>query len=284
MEQIYNWRKNKNDISLHNIEIGSYNDQIGLIKDTIGEHNTEIGKHNTEIGSIRDTIGEHNTEIGSIRDTIGEHKEKISMCENDNRETPYYWVNQWVNNNLPSYSNNFDDSVSQGQYESKLWLSQELKKIQYSGDLHIDIIGSWFGYPLIEMLSKNFNISQIDLYDLDENCHKIFAQYKNHFDEKFKIAQFGDFFERTELRRRQLIINTSSEHMADIALMKDCYKDYPIKPTIAIQSNNYFELDDHINCVKDVNELVEKNQIKDVLYKGKRSLPLYDRFMVIGKW
>ena len=127
MEQIYNWRKNKNDISLHNIEIGSYNDQIGLIKDTIGEHNTEIGKHNTE--------------IGSIRDTIGEHKEKISMCENDNRETPYYWVNQWVNNNLPSYSNNFDDSVSQGQYESKLWLYQELKKIQYSVDIHIDIIG-----------------------------------------------------------------------------------------------------------------------------------------------
>ena len=164
MEQIYNWRKNKNDISLHNIEIGSYNEQIG----------------------------ELNTEIGLIRETIGEHKEQISICENDNRETPYYWVNQWVNNNLPTYSNSFEDSVSQGQYESKLWLSQELEKIQYFDDLHIEIIGSWFGYPLIELLSKSFNIKQLDLYDLDENCHKIVAQYKNHFDEKFKIAQFGD--------------------------------------------------------------------------------------------
>ena len=270
MEQIYNWRKNKNDISLHNIEIGSYNEEIG-------EHNIKIGELNTEIGSIRETIG-------SIRETIGEHKEEISICENNNRETPYYWVNQWVNNNLPSYSNSFEDSVSQGQYESKLWLSQELEKINYFDELHVDIIGSWFGYPLIEMLSKSFNIKQLDLYDLDENCHKIFAQYKNHFDEKFKIAQFGDFFERKEVRRRQLIINTSSEHMSDVVSMKEYYKDYPVKPILAIQSNNYFDVKDHINCVKNVDELIEKNQIKEVLYKGKRSLPLYDRFMVIGKW
>ena len=38
MEQIYNWRKNKNDISLHNIEIGSYNEQIG-------EHNIKDNKN-----------------------------------------------------------------------------------------------------------------------------------------------------------------------------------------------------------------------------------------------
>ena len=120
MEQIYNWRKNKNDISLHNIE------------------------------------------IGSIRETIGEHREQISICENDNRETPYYWVNQWVNNNLPSYSNSFEDSVSQGQYESKLWLNEKLEKFISMPELHIDIIGSWFGFPLIEMLANAFDIKQID--------------------------------------------------------------------------------------------------------------------------
>ena len=256
MEQIYNWRKNKNDISLHNIEIGSYNEKIGELKE----------------------------EIGSIRETIGEHREQISICENDNRETPYYWVNQWVNNNLPSYSNSFEDSVSQGQYESKLWLNEKLEKFISMPELHIDIIGSWFGFPLIEMLANAFDIKQIDLYDIDEDCHKVTAQYINHFDCDFKIVQFKDFFERKEMRRRHLIINTSSEHMSDIVLMKEYYKDYPVKPILAIQSNNYFEVEDHINCVKDVNELIEKNQIKNVLYKGKRSLPLYDRFMVIGKW
>ena len=72
--------------------------------------------------------------------------------------------------------------------------------------------------------------------------------------------------------------------MSDIVLMKEYYKDYPVKPILAIQSNNYFNVEDHINCVKNVDELIEKNEIKEVLYKGKRSLPLYDRFMVIGKW
>ena len=284
MEQIYNWRKNKNDISLHNIEIGSFNEDIGLIKETIGEHKEKIGELNTEIGSIRETIGEHNSEIGSIRESIGEHREQISICENNNRETPYYWVNQWVKNNLPSCSNSFEDSVSQGQYESKLWLIEELKKFLVKPKYHIDIIGSWFGFPLIEMLADEFDIKQIDLYDIDENCHKVTAQYINHFNCDFKISQFENFFERNDIRRRELIINTSSEHMSDIVLMKKYYKDYPLKPIVAIQSNNYFEVEDHINCVKDVDELIEKNQIEDVLYKGKRSLPLYDRFMVIGKW
>lgn len=252
MEQIIKWRKNKNEISDHNIEIGSLNEQIGELKETIGEH-----------------------------------KETISICENNNRETPYYWVNQWVNNNKPSYSKSFEDSVSQGQYESKLWLAQQLKKINFKpfDELHIDVVGSWFGYPLIEMLSKVIKIKQIDLYDIDKNCHEIAAQYNNHFDEKFRIVQFDDFFVPKKPKRRQLIINTSSEHMSDIVIMKENYKDYPVKPILAIQSNNYFTLDEHINCVQNVNELIEKNQIKRVLYKGKQSMSHYfDRFMVIGTW
>ena len=257
MEQITNWRKNKNKISEHNIEIGSLNDQIGLL----------------------------NEQIGSLREVIGEHKEKISICENYNRETPYYWVNQWVNNNLPSYSKSFDDSVSQGQYDSKLWLIKKLRNIKlYTDEVHIDIVGSWFGFPLIEMLSKLFKIKQIDLYDLDDNCHKVVAQYINHFDLDFKIVQHGDYFERTDLRRRHIVINTSSEHMSDIVLMRKYYKDYPDTPILVIQSNNYFSLDDHINCVNNVDELIDKNHINRVLYKGTQKLPLYDRYMVIGQW
>ena len=247
MEQITNWRKNKNKISEHNIEIGSINEKIG-----------------------------------SLREVIGEHKEKISICENYNRETPYYWVNQWINNNLPSYSNSFDDSVSQAQYDSKLWLVQKLKNIKlHVKEVHIDIIGSWFGFPLIEMLSKILNIKQIDLYDKDENCHKVVAQYINHFDPDFRIVQFGDFFERKELRRRDLIINTSSEHMQDIIQMKQYFKG---NPAIAIQSNDYFELKEHTNCVNDIEELILKNEIKKVWYKGKKKFEKYNRFMVIGQW
>ena len=99
MDQIKIWRQNKNKISDHKIKIGELNE-------VIGDHNIEIGNHNIEIGLIRDKIGQ-------IKDEIGIEKEHISICENKNRETPYYWVSQWVNNNLPSYFQSFEDSVSQ---------------------------------------------------------------------------------------------------------------------------------------------------------------------------
>ena len=248
MEQITKWRDNKNKISQHNIVIGAYNEQIGQIKELIGAE-----------------------------------KEKISICDNINRETPYYWVFQWIKNNLPAYEKSFEDSVSQGQFESKLWMHEELSKI-YLNDVHVDIIGSWFAFPMIEFLIDLYDVKQIDLYDKDTNCHSVVAQYINHFDLDIKIAQFGDIFERKDYRRRQLIINTACEHMNDMSELKSTYKDYPEKPILVLQSNNYFGLPEHVNCVKDEDELVEKNHIKEILYKGKQSQKLYDRFMVIGKW
>ena len=80
---------------------------------------------------------------------ISEYKEQITICENDMRETPYYWVYQWVNNNLISYQNSFGDSLSFGQYESKKWLIDKLQMtdLKKYEPLKIDIIGSWFGCP-----------------------------------------------------------------------------------------------------------------------------------------
>ena len=204
------------------------------------------------------------------------------------KETSYYWVQKWIQNNMPKYNDSFLDSVSQGQYDSKKWLKDELIKVKkylkrYE-PLHIDIIGSWFGFPLIEFVSEIFKIKQIDLYDSNEDCHKIMAQYIKHYDYDFKIVQFGNFFDRKELRRRHLIINTSSEHMSDIILMKEYYKDYPEKPIIVIQSNNYYEIQDHVNCVSSENQLIDKNHLKEIYFSGKQSLPLYDRYMVLGRW
>ena len=223
MDQIKIWRDNKNQISQHKIKIGMLNEQIGELKEKIGLQ-----------------------------------KEEIAICENTNRETPYYWVSQWVSNNIASYMESFDDSVSQGQYESKLWLIETVAKMNLFNrqPIKIELIGSWFGFP----------------------------QYMNHFDYDFKIAQYENYFDRKELRRRHIIINTASEHMNDIVEMKSYYKNYPEMPLIILQSNNYFDIDDHVNCVNHEDELADKNDLFTLYYKGKTSLPLYDRYMVIGRW
>jgi len=200
------------------------------------------------------------------------------------RNSPYFKIKNFVLNNCEQYFDSFEDSLSEGQYTSKLWLIDELKKIKILQPAHIEIIGGWFGYPLIEMLETIIEIKQIDFYELDETCKKVLAQYIAHFNPKFKIAMFDDYFERNEVRRRQLIINTSSEHMEDIVKMKKYYKNYPEYPVLAIQSNDYIKLEEHINCVNDEKELVHKNLIKNIFYEGKNKLPHYNRFMVIGQW
>ena len=207
-------------------------------------------------------------------------------CTNKIKESVYYWVGLWIKNNLPSYLESFEDSISQGQYDSKKWMVKELSKITMSHyePLHIDIIGSWFAFPMVEMISGLFKIKQIDLFDVDENCHRVAAQYVNHFNYNYRVVQFGNAFERKDWRRRHIVINTSSEHMQDISKIKSHYKDYPTTPLLVIQSNNYFELDEHVNCVKNENELIEKNLLNEVYFKGSQRLPQYDRFMVIGRW
>ena len=72
--------------------------------------------------------------------------------------------------------------------------------------------------------------------------------------------------------------------MIDIVHMKKYYKDYPITPLLVIQSNNYHNVEDHINCVNNEKELIDKNEIREVYFSGKLTQPLYDRFMVIGRW
>ena len=229
------------------------------------------------------------------------------MVENF-RNSPYYTVQKFIKNNHSEYEKSFDDSISDDQYESKKWMCDILNDLRittpdnikkYSKDssesirfpdgnpdwdypLLIEIIGSWFGWPLIELIDRftKGRITQIDLYDPDEVCQKVTAQYKNIFNPKYKVIQHDDYFERKELRRRHLIICTSCEHMQDFTNQFS----FKGNPFVCLQSNDYIDLTDHINCVKDVEELTEKNQIKNIWYKGEKDFGNYKRFMVIGQW
>ena len=52
----------------------------------------------------------------------------------------------------------------------------------------------------------------------------------------------------------------------------------------ALQSTDDEQYDDHINCVKDENELAEQANIKQIYFKGSKVLENgMTRFMVIGR-
>ena len=222
-----------------------------------------------------------NYEIGQLQKKKGKLLHERNKISKGYKKSPYYFIKKWITKFHPNLLQSYEDSISDGQYQSKLWLRNALKNIQQpQHPLHIEIIGGWFGFPLIEMLDF-LKIKQIDFYEIDEDCKKVLVQYRNRFKYDFKIVEFGNYFEREELRRRDIIINTSCEHMEDISKMKKYYKN---KPLLVLQSNDYSEIDDHINCVQSSNELKSKNEINISYYAQALQLEKYTRYMVIGQW
>ena len=271
--------KKEKNIGYLDKNIGKLGKNIGELEKSIGKLEKEIGEIEKEIGTIEKEIGEKEKEIGTIEKEKGEWSHLKNKKLKEYKETPYYYVKRWILKNHSHLLEPYNDTISDGQYESKYWLANELNNINWKKDLHIEIIGGWFGFPLIEMIS-NLPIKQIDFYEIDEECKKVLTQYVEQFNYDFRIVQFGNYFERTELRRRDLIINTSCEHMNDISLMKSFYKDSPI---IALQSNNFYE-HDHVNCVESEIELRNNNEITITKYMGMKEMEKYKRFMVIGEW
>ena len=273
-------------IGLESKNIGQYEKSIGELEKEIGEFEKKIGQIEVkignieqEIGNVEREIGKEEKEIGKVERDIGEWNHLKNKKLREYKETPYYYVKRWLLKNHSHLIEPFNDTLSDGQYDSKFWLVDKLNNINWKNDLHIEIIGGWFGFPLIEMLA-HLPIKQIDFYEIDEECKKVLTQYVEQFNYDFRIVQFGNYFERTDLRRRDLIINTSCEHMNDISLMKSFYKDSPI---IALQSNNFYE-HDHVNCVESEIELRNNNEITVTKYMGMKEMEKYKRFMVIGEW
>ena len=84
-----------------------------------------------------------------------------------------------------------------------------------------------------------------------------------------------------------MVINTSCEHMWDMSMMKECYES-PERTLLVLQSNNKTNEPDHVNCVTSCQELIEKNELKEVFGDWKRindgTPDKYIRYMVMGKW
>ena len=72
----------------------------------------------------------------------------------------------------------------------------------------------------------------------------------------------------------------SCEHISDELINKLISKEEDA--FVILQSNNYFELDEHINCKKSLLDF--KNSIKlKIDYEGVKSFLKYDRYMLIGR-
>lgn len=187
------------------------------------------------------------------------------------------------------------ESISYNQIICKKWLVENLDNVQIprdeNGQFNIEIVGGWFGFPLIHLLMDKYpEIKRIHLYELDKQALRACWKYTEIFGYDHVKTFHMDYFDDVNQRRAHLIINTSCEHMPDMIKARDNYVT-PERTLLALQSNDMIGEPDHVNCVNSTNELAEKAGIKelwggykkmneDAIWAGHR----YNRYMVMGKW
>lgn len=175
---------------------------------------------------------------------------------------------------------NIRDALSDGQIVSKLWLIDELGKLKISNKT-IGIFGGWIGI-LCRMIQDYLPASRIANIELDASLHLI-NSYTMPFDNfEFIHSDMFDFdYQNNEF---DIYINTSVEHIESLSKWINLI---PPDKIVCVQSNNYFLHPQHINCVNTIGELetqvLDSQNIKEIIYTGTLSLPIYDRFMVIAR-
>ena len=168
----------------------------------------------------------------------------------------------------------FMESFKTSQIICKKWLVEEILNTKMNWG-KVLVLGSWNSVLLYELFAEYGNVTSFDFVDNDASCHKDRDLYfevnnltKNYNSIIMDATQFSDH------ASYDLIINTSCEHMANIPAVYG--------PTYALQSNNYVDVPEHINCVDSARALSNANNITHRLYEGKKNRGHYVRYMTIG--
>jgi chlorite dismutase len=196
-------------------------------------------------------------------------------------DTRYSECLGWFYRRHPEKIGDYIKSVSPKQIQCKQWLLKELMRVPRDFK-NIQLYGGWYGYPLIDMLDRAYNLKTLTNIDCDKFATSVCFNFKNYFKNDFAKTSTRDLETTSGIYKDvDLVINTSSEHMNDLPqLIKN--KLYSSSCVFALQSNNMFDLEEHTNCVNSHEELVQKSGLNKILYSGKMTLDNYERYMVIG--
>ena len=173
------------------------------------------------------------------------------------------------------------ESFWKGQVNSKVWLIEQLQ--QYvKNDSRIVIHGGWNGVLASLLLQSDINPIHVTSIDIDEKCEKTATTINkiDYMDGKF-TAETHDMTTYSYNTIPDIVINTSCEHVTQ-EQYDLWYGRLPTDSIIVLQSNNYFEIDEHINCSHSLEEFINKSKLH-VLYSGSKEFYKYTRYLIIGR-
>jgi hypothetical protein len=173
------------------------------------------------------------------------------------------------------------ESFWKGQVQSKIWLIENIAPWVLSIPNNIVIHGGWNGVLASLLFQTGIQINRIVSIDIDTSCEET-AKTMNKIEEiegRFKAVTCNMADYEYEFYP-DLVINTSCEHITQETYNKWLEK-IPKKTIIILQSNDYFELSEHIRCATNIKDFENQSNI-NIINSSVLELSKYNRFMIIG--
>ena len=170
------------------------------------------------------------------------------------------------------------DAFWRGQISSKEWLIENLTRYVVKPSC-IDIHGGWVGVLASLLFQSDITVTNIRSVDIDPWCESVsnMMNRKEQIEERYRAVTSDMCNIRSD---SDIIINTSCEHIT-----QDQYdlwlSGLPYDSLLVLQSNNYI-IPEHVRPVNSLIEFESQSKV-NVLWSGELVLPLYTRYMIIGK-
>ena len=182
-------------------------------------------------------------------------------------------------------------ALNKNQMASKMWLADSLLASAGSDFSSILILGGWMGVLGAVLLhDPRFTIAHVLSIDVDPWCAALARSLNathaqaGRFEAQTADMRDIDYRQRLagnpEVDRKNLVINTSCEHLSDFGRW---YEKIPAGQLLSMQSNDYYACPEHVNCVSDLATFAVTTPMREVLYSGERPMRRYTRFMRIGR-
>jgi len=202
-----------------------------------------------------------------------------------------------INKTLEKYEDIDQDAFSIGQLKSKKWVVDVLEDLNLPLGITFVLCG-WYGILPAMLFYSTLSVDKVRSFDKDEkcweiadsinktNCHNqwrfkaitedIFnIDFKSHTWQVWSNSNNRMCYPITDVP--DTIINTSCEHTSN-----DWYEKIPDGKLIVLQSNNFVEIKDHVNCIFSIDEMKETYEMNKIFFSGEKKMKKYSRYMLVG--
>ncbi len=174
-------------------------------------------------------------------------------------------------------------ALNRNQMTSKKWLVDSVFDAA-GGELgKVCVVGGWYGVLAAMLLhDRRFSIASVSSVDRDPACREI-ADCLNatHVaDGRFKSLTADMIGFDYAKEGYDLVINTSCEHLPSL---DEWLAGIPDGTLLVLQSNDYYGIEGHVNCVDDLDAFKRQAPLTTVMFGGEKKIGTYTRFMLIGR-